>query len=66
MRHPIVRLAALAVGLTLLPMNAEAQADPRLDDLKDEALEMVQDRAKLVQEIIDHLFSFGELGMQEF
>jgi aminobenzoyl-glutamate utilization protein B len=27
---------------------------------------MVQDRAKLVQEIIDHLFSFGELGMQEF
>jgi aminobenzoyl-glutamate utilization protein B len=26
----------------------------------------VEQRAKLVQEIIDHLFSFSELGMQEF
>jgi aminobenzoyl-glutamate utilization protein B len=66
MRHPILRLAAVAVGLTLIPVHAEAQADPRLESLKGEALEMVQDRAKLVQEIIDHLFSFAELGMQEF
>lgn len=54
---------ALAV---FLPSGLVAQADPRLDDLKDEALEMVQADAKQVQEIVDMLFSFGELGMQEF
>ena len=63
MRSPNLRLAAALVGLTLLPFDLVAQADPRLDDLKDEAMVMVQDNAKLVQEIIDHLFSFGELGM---
>jgi aminobenzoyl-glutamate utilization protein B len=66
MRSSILRLAAGLLGLTLLPLNVDAQADPRLDDLKDEAMEIVQDNAKLVQEIIDHLFSFAELGMQEF
>ena len=65
MRRLFAAALALAVGLTLAP-DLSAQADPRLEALKDEAQEMVQDRAKLVQEIIDHLFSFGELGMQEF
>jgi len=65
MRRLFAAALALAVGLTLVP-DLSAQADPRLEALKDEAQEMVQDRAKLVQEIIDHLFSFGELGMQEF
>ena len=41
-------------------------ADPRLERLKTEVLAKVEARAKLVQEIIDQLFSFGELGMQEF
>ena len=59
-------LVAVAVALAVGAPSLQAQADPRLDDLKAEAREMVQDRAKLVQEIIDHLFSFGELGMQEF
>jgi len=65
MRRLLSAALALGVGLTLVP-DLSAQADPRLEALKDEAQEMVQDRAKLVQEIIDHLFSFGELGMQEF
>ena len=52
--------------VVFLPSGLVAQADPRLDDLKDEALEMVQADAKQVQEIVDMLFSFGELGMQEF
>jgi aminobenzoyl-glutamate utilization protein B len=60
------RAAVLALALAVMPVDVFAQADPRLDDLKEEALEMVEDRSKLVQEIIDHLFSFGELGMQEF
>ena len=50
---------------TLVP-NLVAQQDPRLENLKAEAEQMIRDRAKLAQEIVDHLFSFGELGMQEF
>ncbi len=53
-------------ALVLTPQLAASQADSRLEALKEEALDGVEARAKLVQEIIDHLFSFGELGMQEF
>ena len=55
----------MIAALTLVP-NLVAQQDPRLEDLKAEAEQMIRDRAKLAQEIVDHLFSFGELGMQEF
>jgi aminobenzoyl-glutamate utilization protein B len=64
MRHR--HLAALVVAATMLPTAAAAQADPRLERLKTEALAMVEQRAEMVQEIVDMLFSFGELGMQEF
>ena len=57
---------ALALGTTFSADLSAQDADPRLEALKDEALEMVDGQAKLVQEIVDHLFSFGELGMQEF
>ena len=43
-----------------------ASADPRLEKLKAEALQMVEARSKQVQEIVDMLFSFQELGFQEF
>ena len=55
----------MIAALTLVP-DLVAQQDPRLENLKAEAEQMVHDRAKLAQEIVDHLFSFGELGMQEF
>ena len=42
-----------------------AGADPRLEKLKAEALTLVDGKAKMVQEIVDMLFSFGELGFQE-
>jgi len=45
---------------------ATAPADPRLAKLKEEALQMVQARSKQVQEIVDMLFSFQELGFQEW
>jgi len=58
---------ATTIFATMIPGSATAQnADPRLEDLKTEALTLVQGRAKQVQEIVDQLFSFGELGMQEF
>ena len=51
--------AAAAVAQTLPP-------DPRLAKLKTEAVAMVEARSKQVQEIVDMLFSFQELGFQEF
>ncbi|MBO76637.1 MAG: amidohydrolase [Gemmatimonadetes bacterium] len=65
MRHVSLLLAFMIAALTLVP-DLIAQQDPRLENLKAEAEQMIQDRAKLAQEIVDHLFSFGELGMQEF
>ena len=67
MRHILLRLTLTAKAVFVLaPSVLHAQADPRLGSLKEEALAMVEGRAKMVQEIVDMLFSFGELGMQEF
>ena len=54
------------LGLLFGAELSSQEVEPRLDALKGEALELVGARAKMVQEIIDMLFSFGELGMQEF
>ncbi len=48
------------------PATAVVSGDPRLEKLKAEALQMVESRSKQVQEIVDMLFSFQELGFQEF
>lgn len=66
MRKLAHRALLFVVALAFAPSALAAQADSRLDDLKEEALEMVEEDAKMVQEIVDMLFSFGELGMQEF
>jgi len=59
--------AALAIAPSLTPaLGAQAADSARIERLKAEALTKVDGRAKLVQEIVDHLFSFAELGMQEF
>ncbi len=42
-----------------------AKADPRLDRLKQEAAAEVDARADLAQQMVDSIFSFGELGFQE-
>lgn len=56
-------LVSAALALLVLVPTAPAQD---LDALKEEAAQKVEDNKKMVQEIIDMLFSFGELGMQEF
>ena len=67
MRSLLLRVLPVAALLGfLVPIQASAQADNRLPDLKDEVLQMVEEDAKQVQEIVDMLFSFGELGFQEF
>lgn len=62
------RAAALLVATAAFAgtIGAQAPDSARLERLKAEALTKIDARAKLVQEIIDHLFSFSELGMQEF
>ncbi|HEY7567958.1 MAG TPA: amidohydrolase [Gemmatimonadaceae bacterium] len=62
----------LALSALLVAQGASAQqarkptVDPRLEKLKAEALTKVAARSDQVQQIIDQVFSFGELGMQEF
>ena len=58
-------LIRVTTATALVATIAGAQ-DARLERLKTEAVTKVEQRAKLVQEIIDQVFSFGELGMQEF
>ncbi|MEW5915793.1 MAG: amidohydrolase [Gemmatimonadota bacterium] len=58
--------AALSSAHAQAARTAPPKPDPRLEKLKNEALSKVEGRAKMVQEIVDMLFSFGELGMQEF
>ncbi|HEY0931108.1 MAG TPA: amidohydrolase [Gemmatimonas sp.] len=65
-------MALASVSLLTNPVGAQqpaatvASADPRIEKLKTEALQMVESRSKQVQEIVDMLFSFQELGFQEF
>ena len=72
-RFPIGPYAATVTALLYMapPIAAASTAavqdpDPRLEAMKVEVLELVDGRAKQVQEIVDQLFSFGELGFQEF
>ena len=65
----IIALAAVFIGGT---SNAQDEAitvegpPPQLTGLKAEAALIVSDKQKLTQEIVDSLFSFSELGFQEF
>src|SRR5437588_5978015 len=64
----LVATRAPAQRPTPQPVAATAPkvADPRVERLKAEALTKIEGRAKQIQEIVDMVFSFGELGMQEF
>lgn len=57
-----MRLRALLV--LVCGMAAFGQT-PSLEQLKKEAIAGVDSRSKMVQEIVDTVFSFGELGFQE-
>ncbi len=58
----LVGLLALAVGAG----PAVAQPNPKLADYKKDAAKGVDEMAKLAQQMVDSVFSFGELGFQEF
>ena len=62
-------LTALALTSTGNVLGAQAKPpkpDPRLAKLKQEVVADVESRAKFTQEMVDQVFSFGELGFQEF
>ena len=49
----------------LLTAGASFAQTPNLDQLKKDAIVNIDGRSKMVQEIVDSVFSFGELGFQE-
>lgn len=63
MKRNIFLLHLIALGF-LLPV--QAQDNGRLQRLKLEAAERVDELKKLTQQVVDMIFSFGELGFQEF
>jgi aminobenzoyl-glutamate utilization protein B len=64
----VTTVATIPIPTPLLAQASKSAAkpDPRLEKLKAEALTKVDARATMIQQIIDQVFSFGELGMQEF
>ena len=66
---PGTALHSAAAAPQAEPRSEEAsspEADARLERLKDEVLDGVDGRRVLIQRMVDSLFSFGELGFQEF
>ena len=61
----IVRCLALCAVLPAL-LGAQPKPDARIERLKAELATAIDARAKLAQQMVDQVFSFGELGMQEF
>ena len=62
-----VALVIVTAALSLngaVPLSAQQDA-AKLDAYKKEATKGVDEMAKLAQEMVDSVFSFGELGMQE-
>ena len=62
------RILIFAVGFLTVALGATAAEPPdaRLDELKREAVEEVEALRKFTQVTVDMIFSFGELGFQEF
>jgi aminobenzoyl-glutamate utilization protein B len=66
--HRLRWLPVLIAGASTLAAQAPAAppANPRLSALKTEAMRDIDGRAQFTQQAIDQVFSFGELGFQEF
>jgi aminobenzoyl-glutamate utilization protein B len=67
--HAFAACAALSASGLAIAQDESITVEgppPELTGLKAEAVEIVGDNQKLTQEIVDSLFSFSELGFQEF
>lgn len=65
MRHLTFSTFLLATALAA-PTPAAAQAPPELDDWKRQLAESIDARADFTADMVDQIFSFAELGFQEF
>jgi len=69
-RFPVsISLVVLLAGSLAFAQDESIDVEgppPELTGLKAEAVQIVADKHKLTQEIVDSLFSFSELGFQEF
>src|ERR1051325_2750253 len=61
-----LRCLTLALALPVIAGAQGAPPDPRIDRLKTELARAIDAKAKMAQQMVDQVFSFGELGMQEF
>ncbi len=82
MSRSIARGLAIASLAACLPMALSAQrpsaggaadsikytypTSPQLEAMKAEVAKEIDGKAKMIQEMVDQVFSYGELGMQEF
>jgi aminobenzoyl-glutamate utilization protein B len=62
---PVLTLLAIAAGPLAAQAAPAAAPDPRLEALKRELIADVDARAVFTQQMVDQIFSFGELGFQE-
>jgi aminobenzoyl-glutamate utilization protein B len=65
----ILALVLLSAGAPAIAQDEAIEVEgppPTLSGLQAEAAKIVGDKQKLTQEIVDSLFSFSELGFQEF
>ena len=61
-----MRKCLVVVLLNLFAVSILGAQDDRLKDLKAKALVSVESRAQFTQQMVDMIFSFEELGFQEF
>ena len=65
-RSRLAVLIAISVALVAPRIGAQGRStDERLEALKKEVATKIDARAKMAQEMVDSVFSFGELGFQE-
>src|SRR5690625_6474033 len=64
--HRLFATLLIPLALVLVTIPAQAQRFPTTEELKAEVATEVASLQKLSQEIVDMVFSFSELGFQEF
>ncbi|MBI2403032.1 MAG: amidohydrolase [Gemmatimonadetes bacterium] len=64
----LVLALSIAVVASAMPAAAQQRArpNPKLEQYQRETIQDVEARAQLTQQMVDQIFSFGELGFQEF
>ena len=61
-----MKLFRISTVLLFLSYSIALAGNSNSSKMKDEAVKSVESQAKLIQEMVDMIYSFGELGFQEF